>query len=47
MRQDALALEEDEILELKLMISSGSIDRERVFIRDTINVTIIDSESKL
>ena len=45
LRTDALALEEDEVLQLILTPTSNTAARNE-FLRDTINVTIIDNDSK-
>lgn len=46
LRSDAVALEEDEILQLILMPMSGTTLPENVFLSDTINITIIDIDGK-
>ena len=46
LRPDAVALEEDEILQLILMPMSGTTLAENVFLRDTISIIIIDIDGK-
>ena len=46
LRPDAVALEEDEILQLILMPMSSTTLAENVFLSDTISITIIDIDGK-
>ena len=45
LRPDALALEDDEVFQLKLTPTNSFTGRNE-FLRDTLNVTIIDNDSK-
>lgn len=45
LRTDILALEEDEVLQL-ILTPTGNTAARNEFLRDTINVTIKDNDSK-